>query len=97
MLKNRKIALFLAILFCFAIVLSGAATAVEAGHECVGEHCEICHILSSLQGIVKAACISLLLFIAFLFRKKRNAYVSGYKNRFSYGIKLIKLKVELLN
>lgn len=64
--KKRIGAVLLCVIFALVVLVSSAFLIHEAGHECTGEDCPVCHIIAAsgqllrLMGVVFFALVSLL-------------------------------------
>ena len=51
----RRAAAFLAVAACFALLFCVLFTAAEADHDCVGDGCRVCALLSLCRNVLRAA------------------------------------------
>lgn len=51
--QTRFLTIFLAVLMAFVMLSSITYIAVEAGHDCTGQDCVVCHQINACQNILK--------------------------------------------
>ena len=99
MTHNRRrytAALLTALILCF-VLISLCAVVLEATHDCSGEDCDICRVLSSLTAVIRtltcAAAVSSVIAAADMLRRSRLFSASSAKQRATP----VSDKVRLLN
>lgn len=63
MMKKRILAAVLASILIFTAILSAAAIVLEATHDCSGDDCDICELLTIILDISRAMSLSAILFL----------------------------------
>ena len=75
--RKRLLAFLLCACLLAALAVSSAFIALEAGHPCSGEACEICESLAKTEALLRGmACFALLLLIAASLRTAPMAYAA---------------------
>lgn len=64
MKSNKAVLGLIAALVVLATVFSAAAPVFGATHDCVGEDCPVCALISACQRITKAVCLFPAAFVA---------------------------------
>ena len=97
MQAKRKRALFLAVLFAFITLSLHLSLLAEVDHDCSGEDCPVCEVVSVVSGAVKGAC--LIAGVSALFAAIfSGAIKTPYRERENLSASsLITLKVKLSN
>ena len=95
--NRRRTAMLLAAVLVTLLMLSAAAIAVEAQHECAGENCPVCALIRTAAGRFKefggaSAVFAALCFVALLF-----ALSPFFPYRPAFSFSLITDKVRLNN
>lgn len=94
--KKRFLALVLTLVFCFAAIFSVYFTAVEAGHDCVGENCAVCMVIEAIKVVSDSVLLLLVSLILCVVASKKlhSEYICA---RNSHSTTLISLKTKLSN
>ena len=71
--RRRVAALLLCIVFVFALAVSSAFIAHEAGHDCAGNDCPICRMIAVSMDLLRAAGIAVLMLLALFFVLQKKA------------------------
>ncbi len=62
--RKRVAALLLCIGLVFALAVSSACIAHEAGHDCTGEDCPICRIIATNEDVLRMSGLAVLMLLA---------------------------------
>jgi len=93
---KKRLAVFVCVCFLLASVLSFTFVNSNSGHECAGEHCEICLEISQIINMLKqlrTAVFPVVVFIAAVFF----VMLAVCDNRSPDFVTLISLKVKMNN
>lgn len=97
MKKNKVFSLFVCLLLCAAIMFSYIFVSLEAHHDCIEEHCQICVVLHKCESIIRdITCTGIILALSiyiFLYSDR----ISNFSFKLNKADTLVSLKVMLLN
>ncbi len=65
--RKRIAALVICIGFVFALAVSSAFIAHEAGHDCAGHDCPVCRVIAVSMKLLRAAGMAVLMLLALFF------------------------------
>ncbi len=94
--RRRVTALLLCIGLVFALAVSSAFIAHEAGHDCTGDDCPICQMIAVNVNLLRAIGLAVLLLLAlFALLRGRFAHRDRQRLRLSASGTLVSWKIRL--
>lgn len=90
----KPICVVLCFILCLGLVLSPLSFAEEHNHECTGEDCYICQILSVLKLLTGESFLALYVMAVMGFLQKNNLFAGAWRKNFCF-ITPISRKVKL--
>lgn len=96
MKKHLKvISLLLCLVLCASVALSACLILHNAGHDCIGENCRICHETARQLEILKTIFLCCLCGGVFLVVSKLTAFVLLFVGKTGRNLNLVADKVKL--
>lgn len=91
----KLLSLLLCLVLCTSVILSACLILHNAGHECAGENCRICHETARQIELLRTILLCLFCGGVILVVSKSSAYVLLFAGKTGWNLNLVADKVKL--
>lgn len=95
--KKRLIATLLTVMVIFVVLFSSLFIVENANHDCIGDDCSICYVISVCKNVLKTIGLALAVAILTAFVGTFMLFLPSLTERVAGSISLVTLKVKLSN